>query len=83
MGEWTVVTVIVALVGLFFTIGKPIINLNTNITVLNESIKNIKAQSDKQERDNTEAHRRIWKHNDEQDEQLRAHELRLHDLDGK
>lgn len=83
MSEWTVVTVIAAIVGLFFTIGKPIINLNTNITVLNESIKNLRVQSDKLERDNTEAHRRIWTHNDEQDKQLAEHELRLHDLDGK
>ena len=83
MSEWTVVTVIIAIVGLFFTIGKPIINLNTNITVLNESIKNLKVQTDKQDRDNTEAHRRIWRHNDEQDKTLAEHEMRLHDLDGK
>lgn len=83
MSEWTVVTVIIAIVGLFVTIGKPIINLNTNITVLNENIKNLKTQSDKLERDNTEAHRRIWAHNDEQDKQLAEHELRLHDLEGK
>ena len=83
MGEWTVVTVIAAIVGLFFTIGKPIITLNTNITVLNESIKNIKLQSEKNESDNTEAHRRIWKKNDEQDNRLAEHEMRLHDLDGK
>lgn len=83
MSEWTVVTVLIAIVGLFITVGKPIINLNTNITVLNESIKNIKLQSEKNEHDNTEAHRRIWKKNDEQDRQLAEHELRLHDLDGK
>lgn len=83
MSEWTVVTVIAAIVGLFFTIGKPIITLNTNITVLNESIKNIKLQSERNETDNTEAHRRIWKKNEEQDRQLAEHEMRLHDLDGK
>lgn len=83
MNEWTVFGVIVSIVGLFVTVGKPIINLNTSITVLNESIKNLKTQSDKLERDNTDAHRRIWKHNDEQDKTIAEHELRLHDLDGK
>ena len=29
--EWTVVTVIIALVGLFMTVGKPIITLNGSI----------------------------------------------------
>lgn len=83
MSEWTVVTVIAAIVGLFFTIGKPIITLNTNITVLNESIKNIKLQSEKNEQDNTESHRRLWNKNEEQDRQLANHEMRLHDLEGK
>lgn len=83
MSEWGVFGVIVAIVGLFFTVGKPIITLNTNITVLNESIKNIKLQSEKHEQDNTESHRRLWKKNDEQDKQLAEHAMRLHDLDGK
>lgn len=83
MAEWTVVTTIIAIVGLFLTIGKPIINLNTNITVLNESIKNLKAQSDNNERNNTEAHRRLWQHASEQDKTISEHEMRLHDLDGK
>lgn len=83
MSEWGVFGVIVGIVGLFFTVGKPIITLNTNITVLNESIKNIKLQSEKNEHDNTESHRRLWNKNEEQDRQLLEHEMRLHDLDGK
>ena len=36
--EWTVVTVIIALVGLFMTVGKPIITLNGSITHLQDAI---------------------------------------------
>lgn len=81
--EWTVVTALVVIVGLFFTIGKPIINLNTNITILNEGIKNLSKRQEKHEQDSDKEHEVIWKHEAEQDERLIAHEMRLHDLDGK
>ena len=32
--EWTVVTVLVALVGLFVTVGRPVVELNRSITRL-------------------------------------------------
>ena len=83
MSEWTVVTVIVALVGLFFTIGKPIINLNTNITILNEGIKNLNKRQDRFEQDSCKEHEELWEHEGEQDKLLAEHTLRLHDLDGK
>lgn len=81
--EWTVVTVIIAVVGLFFTVGKPIINLNTNITVLSESIKSLNKRQDKFEADSTKEHSELWEHEDEQDRMLEEHKMRLHDLDGK
>lgn len=81
--EWTVVTVIIAIVGLFFTIGKPILTLNTNITILNEGIKSLNKRQDKFEQDSSKEHDEIWEHENEQDDRLTAHELRLHDLDGK
>lgn len=81
--EWNVVLVIIALAGLFATVGAPIIKLNTNITTLNETIKGLEKRQDKLENGNSEAHERIWKHNDEQDEVIQKHEMRLHDIDGK
>lgn len=83
MSEWTVVTVIVALVGLFFTVGKPIINLNTNITILNEGIKNLNKRQDKFEQESCKEHEELWEHEDLQDKILEEHKMRLHDLDGK
>lgn len=83
MSEWTVVTVIIAIVGLFFTVGKPIINLNTNITILNENVKQQNARLDKFEQNSGKEHAELWEHEDEQDKTLQEHALRLHDLDGK
>ena len=83
MSEWDIVTALVVIVGLFFTVGNPIIKLNTNITILSETLKAVQRQHEKDSKDNTEDHRRIWKHNDEQDAMLEDHKLRLHDLDGK
>ena len=40
--EWTVVTVIIALVGLFMTVGKPIITLNGSITHLQDAIDELR-----------------------------------------
>lgn len=82
--EWTVVTVIVALVGLFLTVGKPILKLNSTLTVLTTRMDAIECDSKKQSEDLKEqklhaheSHKRIWDHNAKQDEQLLDHEQRL------
>lgn len=87
--EWTVVTVIVALVGLFFTIGKPVLDLNANIVKLNLSLDALNKRADKQERDleahvenSHESHKRIWDHSVEQDKRLDDHEHRISRLEG-
>lgn len=88
--EWTVVTVVVALVGLFLTVGKPIINLNSNIVKLNatlenhgEKIKNNEDDLKEQKEHAHEAHKRLWEHNGKQDLRLADHEQRIHDLEQK
>lgn len=83
MNEWTIVTTIVVIVGLIVTVTTPLLKLNTSITQLRSLIENVVKRVDDNEHDNTESHRRIWKHNEEQDETLQRHEQRLHDLDGK
>lgn len=47
--EWTVVTVLIALVGLFITVGKPILNLNQAITKLQVSVDNLQDYQHKQD----------------------------------
>lgn len=89
MNEWTVVGVIIALVGLFFTVGKPVINLNSNIVKLSFSVENLqkrldeqRGDIDEQKRHASEAHEKLWKHNGEQDEKLIDHEKRISHLEG-
>lgn len=83
MSEWNIVETLVVIIGLFCTVGAPIIKLNTNITKLNASLESTQRDQAKLERDNHDAHKRIWEHNDEQDKELEEHRMRLHDLDGK
>lgn len=84
MNEWTVVGVIIALVGLFFTVGKPIINLNSNITMLNANIKhnsdelNEQKEVLKEQRKSAhESHTALWRKNNEQDATIQDHEVRI------
>ena len=46
MTEWGVVGVIIAVVGLFFTVGKPVINLNTSITKLTVTVDRLQKDYD-------------------------------------
>lgn len=88
--EWTVVTALVVVVGLFVTVGKPVLALNANIVELNMSIKALREKQDEQElvlkeqRNHAhESHKRLWEHNAEQDKQLGDHEKRLDVLERK
>jgi len=77
MNEWTVVTVIVTLVGLAAAVVKPLIGLNGTITKLTAAVsvleKNISGLAVK----NSESHAKIWEKVDEHDDALNRHETRL------
>lgn len=70
--EWTVVTVIIALVGLFMTIGKPIITLNGSITHLQDAIDELR-----------EGIKVLTGRTDNQEEKLQDHETRISILEEK
>lgn len=70
--EWTVVTVIIALVGLFMTVGKPIITLNSSITHLQDAIEELR-----------EDIRVLTNRTDNQEERLQDHETRISILEEK
>lgn len=70
--EWTVVTALVVLVGLFMTIGKPIIDLQKCITKLQDSVDGLSRRLDKYEQKT-----------DKQDEILKDHETRITVLESK
>lgn len=77
MNEWTVVTVIAALVGLCASVIRPLICLNGTITKLTEAVnvleKNISGLAAK----NSESHAKIWEKVEEHDDLLNRHETRL------
>ena len=90
MDEWVVVTVLIALVGLFMTVGKPILSLNKNITELNINIKHnsdeigeLKDDFKSQRESAHESHKKLWEHNSKQDEKIQDHETRLVILETK
>lgn len=89
MSEWTVVTVIIVLAGLFLTVGTPILTLNSNIAKLNVTVEALdKRQKEqgatmKEQAEHAhEAHAKLWEHEHEQDELIRNHGERISRLEG-
>lgn len=90
MNEWIVFTALGTIVGLFLTVGKPIISLNKTMTTLNVNVEHnsqeVKELKDdlKAQRDSAkESHNRLWDHNDKQDAKIQDHETRLGILEHK
>ena len=81
MTEWGVVGVIVVLVGLFAAICVPLIKATKesvkSMTELNVTMRNLAEKLTNLESNNTEAHRRLWQHNEEQDARINDHETRI------
>lgn len=84
MNEWMVVTVIIALVGLFVTVGKPIISLNKTVTTLNVNLEHYrdelaeqKADLREQRKSASDSHQKLWGKNDAQDKIIQDHETRI------
>lgn len=83
MTDWDIVKDIVVLAGLIMTVTTPLLKLNTSITQLKALLDSVAKQVQENEKSNSASHKRLWEHNEEQDETLQRHEERLHDLDGK
>lgn len=83
MTEWSVVGVIIALVGLGAAIIKPILSLNTTITELTISAKQLRDNIAELANENTKSHRRLFEKNDEQDLTLSDHECRIKRLESQ
>jgi hypothetical protein len=75
--EWTVVVVLIALVGLVVSVLTPAIRLNTSVTKLSTLVDSLNAKLSTMESNNTDAHRRIWSELDEHKSTLSAHETRI------
>lgn len=77
MEEWTVVGVLVVLIGLIATIAKPMINLNTTLTKLIVQVEKLEQSMRETAEKSDRSVAKLWKHNDKQDETLADHEVRL------
>lgn len=75
--EWTVVTVLVVVIGLVVTILTPAIKLNTSVTKLATLVDSLNNKISTTETNNAEAHRRIWNELDDQKDTLNQHETRI------
>ena len=79
--EWTTVTVIIALVGLGAAVINPIVSLTQSITKLTVVVERLERELDEQSEHSRESHKRLWDHNEEQDNRLDDHERRIHDME--
>lgn len=80
---WEIFLGIVALVGFCVTIATPLMKLSKTMTELNVNMQNLNQAMNTLTANNTESHRRIWAHNDEQDERLDNHEKRITKIETK
>ena len=77
MNEWTVVTVLIAIIGLFFTVGKPVIKLNTSLVTLNTRLERMEKESEKESTRNEESHKCMQKEIGEYGCAINDHERRI------
>lgn len=80
---WEIFLGIVALIGFCVTIATPLMKLSKTMTELNVNMQNLNQAMNTLTANNTESHRRIWAHNDEQDERLDNHEKRITKIETK
>lgn len=80
---WEIFLGIVALIGFCVTIATPLMKLSKTMTELNVNMQNLNQAMNTLTANNTESHRRIWAHNDEQDERLENHEKRITKIETK
>ncbi len=81
--EWTVVTVIVVLLGLVAAVVRPLLSLNATITRLTESVNSLQKNIAGLTAKNDESHDRLWAASAEHGQRLSNHETRLRLMEGK
>ena len=80
---WEIFLGIVALVGFVITLATPLMKLSKTMTELNINMQNLNKAMNVLTTNNTESHRRIWQHNEEQDEKIENHEKRITKIETK
>lgn len=87
MNEWTVVTVVIGLVGAFFVIYNPISKSTKEntaaMTSLNITIQQLARELKETKADNKDSHKRMHERNDRQDDLIKKHEIELGNHEGR
>lgn len=65
------------ILGVGVSVVKPILQVVKTMTELNDSIKNLADKFNMFDVANSEAHKRLWRHNEEQDKKIQDHETRI------
>lgn len=78
---WEIFLGIAALFTFIIAVTGPMIKLNTSITKLNDSVDVLKDAINRIDDDNEESHKRIWKHNDEQDIIIAEHSKKISNIE--
>lgn len=88
--EWTVVTVLIAVVGLALAVGRPMISLGREIQELITTVEHLHTDIETLQRDlkdfidkNARAHTRIWDKFEDVDKRIDRIEKLIHNLHGK
>lgn len=83
MTEWDVVLVIGGILSILAVIIPPIIKLNTTITKLNTIVEQVSLDFRATKEKNTDTHKRLWDKNEEQDNRIENHEIRINNLENR
>lgn len=75
--NWEIFLGIAALIAFLISIGKPFAKLIKTMTELTFSLISVKEAFSEFAIRNGESHDRLWKHNEEQDEEIENHEKRI------
>lgn len=75
--SWTVILALGTILGLFFTVGKPIINLNSTITELITRLKRMESDLDEFKTHNHEAHKKIHERIDKVEDDVESIERNI------
>ena len=71
------------MVGFMSTVISPLMKLSKTMTELNVNMQNLNQAMNTLTSHNTESHRRIWEHNEEQDSKIENHEKRITKIETK
>ena len=80
MTEWDVflaIGAIAAFVGTVYKLSGIFNSLETSIKILTNEAKRLSEEMRETREDNKESHRRLWMHNEKQDEKISDHERRI------